>query len=235
MRLLERREPERHIIWHSWLLRNELLYLFALADTRGRETKEGGRAEDVLHLWRSTAAEEKCLHGPYPFANDQARYLFYQDKLSSLSYTPREDCKCTVTMMSGVPASGKDTWLAIHRPGLPAVSLDELRKELGIAAAGGQGTLIQAARERCRVHLRAGQNFAFNATNLNRQTRQRWLSLFADYGARIEIVYLEEPLDVLLKRNRQRPDPVPERVIKSLLDKAEPPTWAETHFCSLII
>lgn len=233
--MLDRREPERDVIWHSWWLRNELLYLFTLADTRGRLTKEGGRAEDVLHLWRETAQERNCLHTGYPFANDHARFLFYRDALSSLHYEPREDYRCTVTMMSGVPASGKDTWLAGRRAGLPVVSLDELRKTLGVDATDEQGEVIQAAREQCRVHLRAGQDFAFNATNLTRQMRQRWLSLFADYDARVEIVYLEAPLDVLLHRNRKRSHPVPERVIRSLLDKVEPPTIAEAHACEYVV
>lgn len=231
---LERPQPERDVIWHSGFLVNELLYFFTLADTRGRVSKDGGRAEDVLHLWKTTALEQNCLRGPYPFANDHARFLFYREELSSLHYAPREDYKCTVTMMSGLPASGKDTWLATHRPKLPVVSLDEVRKELGVDATGEQGGVIQAASEACRVHLRAGADFAFNATNLTRQMRQRWLSLFADYGARIEITYLEAPLETLLQRNAKRPQPVPERVIRNLLDKAEPPTWAEAHRCELI-
>jgi predicted kinase len=33
-----------------------------------------------------------------------------------------------------------------------------------------------------------GRSFAFNATNLLRQTRRRWIDLFADYEARIEVV-----------------------------------------------
>lgn len=40
------------------------------------------------------------------------------------------------------------------------------------------------AREQCRAHVRAGRNFAFNATNITRQVRQRWKELFADYDAR---------------------------------------------------
>jgi hypothetical protein len=32
---------------------------------------------------------------------------------------PYEDFSCTVTMMSGLPGSGKDTWLAEHHRDLP--------------------------------------------------------------------------------------------------------------------
>jgi predicted kinase len=116
-----------------------------------------------------------------------------------------------------------------NRSGLPVVSLDDIRDELDVEAVENQGEVIQLARERCRELLRSGQSFAFSATNLLRQTRQRWLDLFADYGARIEIVYIEPPLPVILAQNKRRERAVPEKVIRELADKCEPPTWAEAH------
>ena len=129
--------------------------------------------------------------------------------------------------MSGLPGSGKDTWLSQNRPALSVVSLDELREELEIEATEDQGKVIQAGRERCREHLRARANFAFNATNIVPQTRRRWTDLFADYGARVEVVYLEPPLAMILDRNERRHQRVPRSVIDRLLEKTEPPTWAE--------
>jgi len=132
-------------------------------------------------------------------------------------------------MLSGLPGSGKDTWLAKLRGDLPVVSLDDVREELGVEATENQGQVAQLARERCRELLRARTSFAFNATNLLRQTRQRWIDLFADYNTRIEMVYVEPPLSVILDQNKRRKRLVPEDVIVGLADKLEPPTWAETH------
>ena len=89
--------------------------------------------------------------------------------------------------------------------------------------------VIQAAREQCREHLRAGRDFAFNATNITRQARQRWIDLFADYGAQIVIVYIEPSIDSILAQNRRRANSVPEKIILRLLEKLEPPTIAECH------
>jgi predicted kinase len=227
--LLEKAEPAHEVASLSWLVSNRLLYLFALADTRGRTTAETTRPEENLHLFRLAAEEHGCFHAPYPFANDHARFLFYQQDHPNLHYMPYEAHRCTVTMLSGLPAAGKDSWLAARRPGLPVVSLDDLRGELGVDATDNQGEVIQAGRERCREHLREGRSFAFNATNLLRQTRRRWIDLFADYGARIEVVYVEPPLPVILARNARRSSPVPERVILRLAEKCEPPTLAEAH------
>ena len=62
----------------------------------------------------------------------------------------------------------------------------------------------------------------------------RWIRLFCDYGARIEIVYLEPPPDVLRDQNRRREGRVPERVVERLLGKVEVPTWKECHGRTLL-
>jgi putative nucleotidyltransferase with HDIG domain len=227
--LLDKPNPEHEVIHLSWFVSNRLLYLFALADTRGRQAKEMSRPEEILHLWKNTAEEHHCFHAPYPFTNAQARFLFYRNRLSSLHYTPHLDYRCKVTMMSGLPGAGKDTWLARHRPALPVIALDAIREDLDVNAGDNQGEVIQAAREQCRERLRAGRDFAFNATNLTRQIRQRWIELFADYGAHIEIVYLEPPVATLLTQNRERVKRVPESVMHRLLERLEPPTVTECH------
>ena len=227
--LLEKSEPSHEVASLSWLVSNRLLYLFALADTRGRTTVETTRPEENLHLFRQAAEEAGCFDRPYPFASDHARFLFHRQERPSLHYIPHEDFRCTATMLSGLPAAGKDSWLAARRPDLPVVALDDLRDELEVGATDDQGGVIQAGRERCREHLRAGRSFAFNATNLLRQTRRAWIDLFANYGARIEVVYVEPPLPEILARNARRTNPVPERVIRRLAEKLEPPTLAEAH------
>jgi predicted kinase len=231
--LLKKPEPSHEVAWLSRLVSNRLLYLFALADTRGRTTAETTRPEEDLDLFRLAAEENGCLDSPYPFANDHARFLFYRQERPNLHYVPHEDYRCTVTMLSGLPAAGKDSWLAANRPGLPVVSLDGLRSELGVDATDDQGSVIQATRERCREQLRAGRSFAFNTTNLLRQTRRAWIDLFAGYDARIEIVYIEPPLRVILSRNARRTNPVPDRVILRLAEKLEPPTLVEAHRCTV--
>lgn len=232
--LLEREEPVHEVVRLSWLVSNRLLFLFALADTRGRDTDSMTRPEENLHFWRMTAEEAGCFETPYPFASDHARFMFFRKARPSLHYVPHDAPSCRVTVMSGVPGSGKDTWLARQRPDVPVVSLDGIRGELDVEPTDDQGAVAQEARERCREWLRVGRSFAFNATNTMRLTRGRWLDLFADYGARIEIVYLEPPLSRILRQNRGRQSAVPEAVIRRLLEKCEPPTWLECHELILV-
>ena len=227
--LSERAEPTHEVVRLSWLIENRLLYLFALADTRGRDTDSMSRPVENLDYWKLQSEELDCFQKPYSFAHDHARWTFFRQREPNLHYVPHEDYTCTVTMMSGLPGSGKNTWLEQHRGDLPVVALDVIRDELGIDPTDNQGAVVQAAKERCREYLRSETSFAFNATNTMRETRRRWIDLFADYGARVELVYVEPPFTVLLKQNRNREASVPESVIRKLAAKCEPPTWLEAH------
>ncbi len=221
--------PENEVIKLSWLLNNELLYLFALADKRGRISESQSRPEDNLHFWKLIAREHHCFRRRYEFASDHQRLVWLHSDPPNLQYVPYEDFRCTVTMMSGLPGSGKDTWIRSHCPGLPVVSLDQIRRELNVDPGDNQGVVAQKAKDRCREHLRAKRDFVFNATNTMSLTRARWLKLFEQYDARIRIVYLEPAWTLLLKQNRDRKCQVPEEVVQRLADKLQPPTSLECH------
>lgn len=53
--------------------------------------------------------------------------------------------------------------------------------------------------------------------------------IFADYGARIRIVYVEVPEPTLRAQNRDRKAAVPAHVLDALLEKWEVPDLTEAH------
>jgi len=232
--LLDKQNPEREVIRMSWLAGNRLLYLFTLADTRGRRAVEMSRSEEPLHLWKLVAQEQNCFDAPYGFANDHARFLFFREQLSHPTYAPYEKFRCVATVLSGLPGAGKDAWLKANRSALPVVSLDQIRAEIDVDPTDNQGEVIQAAREKCRAFLRSGTNYALNATNVTAAVRKRWIDLAADYDARIDVVYLEPDVETILAQNKQRAARVPESVIRSLLAKLEPPTLTECHSLTIV-
>lgn len=71
--------------------------------------------------------------------------------------------------------------------------------------------------------MRKGKPFVWNATNITRSIRSQLIILFAGYGARVKIVYLEAPYEEILRRNRERSRNVPEKVIERLVEKLEVP------------
>ena len=189
---------------------------------------------DSVSLAALTFREAGCWDHPFDFANDGSRVAFFELEDRDPYYAAHEAFPCTVTVMSGLPGAGKDTWIAKQRSDHPIVSLDVIRNELGVSVTDNQGQVIRAAHERAREYLRAGRDFVWNATNVTRQNRSRVLRLLRDYGARVEIVYLEPDPDQLRRQNKDRPDAVPEAVIDHLSKKLEPPQFWEAHKTSII-
>ena len=51
----------------------------------------------------------------------------------------------------------------------------------------------------------------------------------ASYRAKVRLVYLDAPLEAILRRNRERQNVVPEKVIYNLMDTLEVPDMTEAH------
>ena len=207
---------------------SELLALCE-ADQNGRISLSGGDKLLPLRLLRIALAEARETHqadllaGPWPFASAASRLRFLRGDLNASPwFTPPEPTGSRVTILSGLPGSGKDSWLRENRPDLPVVSLDRIRAQLGVGPTDNQGAVLQAGFEAARVHLRAGRDFAWNATCLTRRTREKICGLARDYEARITLVSLDVPLPIALTRNRQRADPLPDAVIMRLSARREP-------------
>jgi len=59
--------------------------------------------------------------------------------------------------------------------------------------------------------------------------------LYADYGAKVRVVYREVSSDRLYYQNRQRRNRVPVSVIERLLDRWETPDRTEAHQVDWVI
>ncbi|MGI9414357.1 MAG: AAA family ATPase [Hyphomicrobiales bacterium] len=227
--LLERDDPLKLAARISLRTRCDWLTLLARADATGRISPDRQRILDAVALFEEFAREAACLDAPFAFASDHSRFLYFLKDGRDPGFEAYDDTLLTAVLMSGLPAAGKDTWIADHLAGIPAVSLDRIRAELGIAHGKPQGRVIQFARERAREHLRAQSDFVWNATNLTRQTRSSLIQLFADYRARVRIVHLEAPPERLFARNSARDDAVPQAAIGRMLDRWEMPDLTECH------
>lgn len=227
--LVNRPDAQRLAIEVSQTARCDRLALLAEADVRGRVCQDQQRLLDNVALFLEFCGEEHCLSIARTFASDHARFLYFRSGQRHPDAPAHEDFRAEVVVLSGLPGAGKDTWVRKHLPDWPVVSLDDVRSEMDVDPTDEQGQVINRAREQARAYLRAGQSFVWNATNLSRQLRGQCLGLFADYHARIRIVYVEASEERLLRQNRQRPAPVPQAVLERLLDRWEVPDCTEAH------
>lgn len=227
--LVDRDDARRGAILMSQLLRLDLLALVTEADARGRICADQQRLLDQVELFRLLAQELGCLRAPFSFPSSHARALFAADSRRSELAPAWDDTWGEVLLLSGLPGAGKDTWLAAHGGEVPIVSLDALRAELGVSPAGKQGAVVAAGQERARVLLRRKQPFAWNATNVSRDHRQRLIELFRRYGAHVRVVSVETASSELWRRNAGRAEPVPDAVLDRLIDRWSVPTVLEAR------
>ncbi|WP_433053523.1 AAA family ATPase [Dactylosporangium sp. CS-033363] len=223
---LDRPDLDRVAFRVGLLARNDDLALLAEADAAAAGD-EDLRAE--VALFRQYTSEMGCLDKAREFASDHARFEYFRTPGRDPGYAAFDATTFTVTVMSGLPGAGKDHWIAANRPGVPVVSLDGLRAELKVRPTDDQGPVIAAAYARARELLRAGTAYVWNATNTTRALRSRSIGLAADYGARVEVVSVEAPPDVVHRRNRERARTVPPAVIDRMARRWEPPDPTEAH------
>jgi predicted kinase len=226
---LERPDLDRIAFRVSLLARNDDLALLATADILGRVCADADELLGNVALFAQYTSEIGCLDRPREFASDHARFAYFRTPGRDPDYAAYDDTRFAVTVMSGLPGAGKDHWIAANRPGLPVVSLDDLRSSMGVRPTDDQGAVIAAAYALARGHLRSGTPFVWNATNVSRSLRSRCIALAAGYSARVEVVSVEAPPDVVHARNRARPHPVPAAVIDRMAGRWELPDPTEAH------
>ncbi|MBS2039376.1 AAA family ATPase [bacterium] len=222
-RLIDATDWQPQILAIGLNTRCDLLTILARADARGRICRDQQKLLDQIELFAQLAREN-----PPSFADDHSLVTYFRkggDPHRVVFHQPR----CRVTVMSGLPAAGKDHWIAHHGQGQPVVSLDGLREQLDVSPDDDQGEVIQTARELARQHLRAGRDFIWNATNLSQSIRNRTLDLCFDYEAEVRLVYVEAPFAELERRNLARSRPVPAGVVERMLRRWEPPDRQEAH------
>lgn len=215
----------------------ELLCVLCEADALGRECADAQdrmRMAEQVQLCREFAKENGCYDGPFPFPSAHTRYSYLAGKNLSPEAELYDDTWGEVILMSGLPGTGKDTWIKEYYPDLPMISLDEIRKEIKVSPTENQSKVLEIARERAKELLRKKQPFVWNATNLSPMVRAKQINLFTQYHASTRIVCLETDWSEQLRRNSGRADAVPEQAICRMLEElvlpeAKEACWVEWH------
>lgn len=208
----------------------ELLCVLCEADALGRvclDEQDRIHMAEQVQLCREFAKECGCYDAPFPFPTAHTRYSYLAEKDISPEVELYDDTWGEVVLMSGLPGTGKDTWIKEHDPDLPMISLDEIRKEMNISPTDNQSKVIEVAREQARELLRKKQPFVWNATNLSPMVRKKQIKMFTQYHASTRIVYLETDWQEQLCRNENRTDAVPVQAVYHMMEDLVPPEVQE--------
>ncbi len=231
-----------------------LIYLFELADLRGRDVAHGNDQEgfdylelyrlaaeesgaweagDIYQDWRQRIAEQ--LNGADPevvrYVTEAAIHQFEENQI----FTPdeaiartyeRRDSPPHVLVTCAPSGSGKSTWVDRNCQGYERISLDEIREGLGKGRddQSQNGKVLQAAKELLKTHLRARKRIVWDATSIRTDQRALVLDLARDYHASTRIVAFACPPKEILRRNRDRKAMIQSSVIEKQLDRLQ---WPE--------
>lgn len=221
--------PEFTVRELSWQCSIPLLALLAEADMRGRICPDQQKTLDNIDLFRELAREEGCFGQPKPFADSHTAVSYFRGANVHPDFPLFQERGSKVIVMCGLPASGKNTWLALNHPDLPVVSFDDTREAMGLKHGKNDGMVAHQTVDQAKVLLRARQPFAWNATHLSKQMREKTLNLLFAYQAEVEIVYLEQPRSELLRRNTKRDTSLSNKTLESMLTKWDLPLPTEAH------
>lgn len=228
--VFEKNNPPKEAIKSSLILDTKLLAILAKADVLGRVCDDQQELLFRVELFIEICQENNCFGSKKHFNSGHGRFIYLNKVDGVPEYEPYDSFEFEVIMMCGLPGSGKDTYIK-NKLALPMLSLDNIRRENNIDPADKKknSLTIKLAEEKVKEFLRAKKSFVFNATNVNRNLRSKWLSMFNNYGAKIKIIYLEVPFKKLLFQNKNRQYVVPENVIEKMLDQLEIPSYDEAH------
>lgn len=236
-------ERMKYVITKASLsLSNKLLCMMAKADIKGRIIHDSSchnlnETLENIQFYEEYAKDLDCFDKPFNFYNDHSKrqyFIDYENKIPEIELYNTLNDNFIVYIMSGLPASGKSTW--VSQQNLPVIEMDAIRIEMNVKQNENQGKVRQEALKRAKELLAKKQSFIWDGVNLDLNRRTPLIDLACAYGALVQLVYVETSYDVMIERNKQRGfDRVPDKVLDKMFKQWSVPTLDECHKIQRII
>ena len=122
-------------------------------------------------------------------------------------------------MLVGLPASGKTTYAdKMKEQGYCSFSSDDIRIELfgDVSDVSHNSIVFDTLHSRLIDSLKKGKNCIFDATNISKQGRIKFLESIKEIKCTKKCVAFDVPVQVCMERNKKRDRQVPESVFEKM-------------------
>lgn len=135
----------------------------------------------------------------------------------------------TLTIVVGLPRSGKSTWIDKNKGDAVVVSHDWIRENiLGTHYADAANAIIWTiADATIRIILGQGKDVILDGMNNTKSVRKFYIDIAKKYNAKVKMLVITTPLNVCLARNNKS-HKLPDEALKAIADYLELPTSEES-------
>lgn len=139
--------------------------------------------------------------------------------------------KNVLIVLGGLPASGKSTYaeMLVESGVFCSVCPDKIRGELyGDESIQGDGKQVfDIAHHRIKELGKGGNNVIFDATNINRSRRRKFVAEMRPYFDIIIFKWFSTPYYICDQRNQARARKVPNEILLRMRDNFQQPSMEE--------
>ena len=146
-----------------------------------------------------------------------------------------------VIIICGLPRSGKSHFAKkfFESTDRSRINRGELRKSLYTMAHFGKEwretdfnnedeVLVKHVERKVIEHyIHNNRKIIIDNTSVTKESRKNYISIAKHKNKSLGVIFIENPVDLCMKRNKESGDPVPERVITNLYVKTEKPEKSE--------
>ena len=200
---------------------NKLLIILAISDVKGRISKSNEEKLQVIEEFKKQCIALNCYENAFKFNNHYTKFKYLNKDGIWHSDTLYDQTWGEIILVCGLPGTGKDTYIKQNFPNHRVISLDDIRERYKIKPTDNQGEVYNIAKDEAKTLLRERIVFVWNATNITKMIRDKQISLFQEYNAKVKVIFLETTYNEMLKRNNKRKRYVSEKVIDEMLEKLE--------------
>ena len=137
----------------------------------------------------------------------------------------------TMTLMCGLPRSGKSTWIRKNCTSEVIVSPDQIRAKIfgHQFHSNSEGFIWAFAEAMAKLLLEQGKDIIIDATNITYESRSTWINIASTYGAKVKIVFFRTSMKSCKRRNEKSDagNKLPEKVIDNMAIWFEDPVYGD--------